>query len=132
MAYYFTREEAEALLPDVSVVLRRIQATSQEIQTLEETLNGLRMQSLNNGHHLQDRIVHVQRDLAMRLQALQADIGELQSLGCELKDPELGLVDFLSLRDDHEVYLCWHLGEDRIRYWHELDGGFAGRRPLDD
>jgi hypothetical protein len=131
MAYYFTREEAEALLPDVSMILRRIQATSREIQTLEETLNGLRMQSLNNGHHLQDRIVHVRRDLAKRLQALQADIGELHSLGCELKDPELGLVDFLSLRDGHEVYLCWHLGEDRIRYWHELNGGFAGRHPLD-
>ena len=131
MAYYFTREEAEALLPDIIVLLRRIQVTNQGIQTLEGELNALRMQALSNGHHLQDRIMNMQRDLAQRLQVLQADMSELQSLGCELKDPEMGLVDFLSLRDGREVYLCWHLGEDRIRFWHDLEAGFAGRQPLD-
>jgi hypothetical protein len=41
-----------------------------------------------------------------------------------------GLVDFRTMRDGRAVYLCWRLGEDAIRYWHELDAGFAGRRPL--
>ena len=48
-----------------------------------------------------------------------------------LKDPRTGLVDFRSVRDGRVVYLCWRLGEDRIRYWHDLDAGFAGRQPLD-
>jgi hypothetical protein len=47
-----------------------------------------------------------------------------------LKDPTIGLIDFLSLRNDREVYLCWHLGEERINFWHFLDAGFAGRQPL--
>jgi hypothetical protein len=57
-------------------------------------------------------------------------INELNGFGCELKDPTIGLIDFLSLRSGREVYLCWHLGEERINFWHYLDAGFAGRQPL--
>ena len=52
------------------------------------------------------------------------------AMGGEIKDPDSGLVDFRTLRDGREVYLCWRYGEDRVRYWHELDGGFAGRQLL--
>ena len=55
---------------------------------------------------------------------------ELEEIGCELKDVHTGLLDFRSLREDRVVYLCWRLGEDEIRFWHELDTGFAGRQPL--
>lgn len=56
---------------------------------------------------------------------------ELTAVGCVFKGFEGGLVDFYSLRDDRPVFLCWRLGEDRIRYWHEIDSGFSGRQPLD-
>jgi hypothetical protein len=55
---------------------------------------------------------------------------ELQAFGCELKDPAIGLIDFLFLRDGKEAYLCWHLGEERIAFWHPLDAGLVGRQPL--
>ncbi|MBI5368004.1 MAG: DUF2203 domain-containing protein [Planctomycetes bacterium] len=55
---------------------------------------------------------------------------ELASLGVELKDFETGLVDFRSLREGEEVYLCWKYGEDSLSFWHPLDSGFKGRRPL--
>jgi hypothetical protein len=58
-------------------------------------------------------------------------VEELQVLGCELKDFEQGLVDFYALREDRLVYLCWRLGEENITHWHEVDQGFAGRRPID-
>jgi hypothetical protein len=58
-------------------------------------------------------------------------VEELQGLGCELKDFEQGLVDFYALREDRLVYLCWRLGEENITHWHEVDEGFAGRRPID-
>ncbi|MBO0778384.1 MAG: DUF2203 domain-containing protein, partial [Ktedonobacteraceae bacterium] len=74
--------------------------------------------------------VTLQDRLAQQLQQLQAATEELQALGCELKDPGTGLVDFLSLRDGQEVYLCWRLGEERILYWHPLHTGIAGRQPL--
>ncbi len=57
---------------------------------------------------------------------------ELESIGCVFKGFEAGLVDFYALREDRLVFLCWHHGEDRIGHWHEVDGGFDGRQPLDE
>jgi hypothetical protein len=62
--------------------------------------------------------------------ALAAALRELEDLGVELKDPHIGLVDFLSRRDDEVVELCWKLGEDRIAYWHRIGEGYPGRKPL--
>jgi hypothetical protein len=56
---------------------------------------------------------------------------ELTDLGCLFKGFDSGLVDFLSLRDDLPVYLCWRHGESRVSHWHDIDGGFDGRHPID-
>jgi len=130
MAHYFTREEAEALLPQITVVLRKIQEHRKEMQQSEEELGALRTQAMGNGHHLHERMVGLQRNLARQIQTLQALVNELNAFGCELKDADSGLIDFLSLRNGREIYLCWRLGEERINYWHYLDTGFAGRQPL--
>jgi len=130
MAHYFTREEAEALLPQISIVLLQIQDYQKVMQQKEEELDALHALAMGNGHHLHLRINNIQKELAEYIQAMQELIDELSSFGCELKDPTIGLIDFLSLRNDREVYLCWHLGEERINFWHFLDAGFAGRQPL--
>ena len=57
---------------------------------------------------------------------------ELEAIGCVFKGFEAGLVDFYALREDRLVFLCWHHGEDHIGHWHEVDGGFDGRQPLDE
>ena len=62
---------------------------------------------------------------------IDAFLRELEGIGCLFKGFDGGLVDFLSLRDDRPVYLCWRHGEDRVAHWHETDGGFDGRRPID-
>jgi hypothetical protein len=59
-------------------------------------------------------------------------VNEIHGLGAQVKDADEGLVDFPTLRGDEEVLLCWKLGEDEIAYWHSLEDGFAGRRPLSD
>lgn len=130
MPHYFTREEAEALLPSIVVVLRKIQQGRQTMQQAQDALDELRRQAAGNGHHLLERMMKMQRDIAQRAQSLRALAEELSSFGCELKDPDSGLIDFLSLRNGREIYLCWRLGEDRISYWHYLHTGFAGRQPL--
>ena len=130
MTRYFTREEAEALVPEITSVLRKIQDGRERMRAIEEELEALQVQAMGNGHHLFGRITGLQSEMEASIQALRAAIDELLEFGCELKDPDVGLVDFLSLRDGREVYLCWLLGEDRIRFWHDLDGGFAGRQPL--
>jgi hypothetical protein len=130
MAHYFTREEAESLLPQISIVLLQIQDCREVLQQKEEELGALHALAMGNGHHLHVRINNLQKELAEQIQAMQDLINELSSFGCELKDPSIGLIDFLSLRNGREVYLCWHLGEERINFWHYLDAGFAGRQPL--
>src|SRR6266487_2352455 len=130
MAHYFTREEAESLLPQISIVLLQIQDCREVLQQKEEELGALHALAMGNGHHLHVRINNLQKELAEQIQAMQELINELSAFGCELKDPSIGLIDFLSLRNGREVYLCWHLGEERINFWHYLDAGFAGRRPL--
>jgi hypothetical protein len=100
------------------------------MHALEGELDALHVRSMGNGHHLHGRILTLQRDLANQSQILRNAVEELQGFGCELKDPETGLIDFLSLRDGEEVYLCWRLGEERIAFWHHLHTGFAGRQPL--
>ena len=61
---------------------------------------------------------------------LRSALGELQAMEVILRDLERGLVDFPSLRDGREVYLCWEEGEQSIGFWHDLEDGHAGRRPL--
>ena len=130
MTRYFTREEAEALLPQISVVLRDIQREYSTMKACEGELEVLETRARGNGHGLHERIAKLQKDLARHLQTLRALAVELEQFECELKDPETGLIDFLNLRDGREVYLCWRLGEERINFWHELHTGFAGRQPL--
>jgi hypothetical protein len=62
---------------------------------------------------------------------LSSAMERFDELGIEVKDPERGLIDFFSLRDGKTIYLCYELGEDDIRFWHTLEGGYAGRQPLD-
>jgi hypothetical protein len=130
MAHYFTREEAEALLPQISIILREIQDGRGLMLQTQEELYDLRLQAAGNGYHLHERIMKIQKDLAMQAQTLRTLANELAAFGCVLKDPDKGLIDFLSLRNGREIYLCWFLGEERINFWHYLDTGFAGRQPL--
>jgi len=57
---------------------------------------------------------------------------ELEDIGCELKDFEVGLVDFPSLRDGREIFFCWKLGEDEVGHWHTVTSGFSDRQPIED
>jgi hypothetical protein len=63
--------------------------------------------------------------------AIKTALERIEAHGCVVKDLDVGLLDFPALIDNEEVYLCWRLGEDRIRFWHRQDEGFAGRKPLD-
>ena len=62
---------------------------------------------------------------------IEACLDELQQIGCLFKGFDAGLVDYPARIDGRPVYLCWRVGEERIEFWHEIDGGFDGRKPLD-
>ena len=64
-------------------------------------------------------------------ESIQTALDQIQETGCVVKDLDVGLLDFPARIDDQEVYLCWKLGEDRIRFYHAQDEGFSGRKPID-
>ncbi len=126
----YTIEEARELLPRLRPILTDIRNLRREIAAHTETLKNMTPESKSNGHapevaRLEGRIANCVDEVRERLEVISA-------LDIEVKDLETGLVDFLSMRDGRIIYLCWALDEPTISYWHELNGGFRGRQPLDE
>lgn len=116
----FTLAEANSTLPLVKRIVRDIVNAHQRITQAQERIE----QSTNP----RDAAV-MQTELQAELDHLRDYVDELTAVGGQLKDAEVGLIDFVGRHQGREVYLCWKLGEERIEYWHELHAGFAGRRP---
>lgn len=72
-----------------------------------------------------------QSELEQLAELAAAAVRELDDLGVVVKDLDLGLLDFPGLRDGEEVELCWQVGEDAVTYWHPLEAGYRGRKPID-
>ncbi|HEY8448748.1 MAG TPA: DUF2203 domain-containing protein [Thermomicrobiales bacterium] len=124
----FTLEEANALLPRIAPILEELQAMKAELDTARLALAQFTPAMRSNGHGV-EALAH-ERQIANLVAKLSQGLREIAGLGVEVKDLDHGIVDFPSRRGDRIVYLCWRLGEERIRYWHELDAGFSGRQPL--
>ncbi len=131
----FTVDEANRALPLIRPIVRDLMAEHaswrQAVEQFELAV------AADPGAPGDDEATEPPAVMAARLAAeahatrIQALLTELTDLGCLFKGFDGGLVDFLSLRDDHPVYLCWRHGEARVSHWHDLDGGFAGRHPID-
>lgn len=128
----FTYEEASALLPTLRRFLADMQEAAARIASFQEELaERLGARSRRNGHAGPDpRADELARATEEAQQRLTAAVRAIGDLGCELKDPRRGMVDFRTMRDGRVVYLCWLLEEPSIKYWHEIEGGYAGRQPL--
>lgn len=72
----------------------------------------------------------IQARLEHAMHRLEDFVDELSEIGCELKDYQTGLIDFTGRHMGRDICLCWKLGEDYIAYWHEMNTGFAGRKPV--
>src|SRR5438093_657449 len=121
----FTLAEAEALLPTVAPILEAIREARRELAALEAEIGQRLAPVRGNGHSVDASAVGRLRERAGRAaRTLQARAAELEALDVELKDPEVGLIDFRADRDGRVIYLCWRLGEPRIDWWHELEAGF--------
>jgi hypothetical protein len=126
----FTLEEANRTLP---LVRRIVQDVMAEHRAWRESLARFELVSVGTqarGERAAEADA-LQRDVVARAGVIERYLAELEEIGCHFKGFDAGLVDFYSLRDDQLVFLCWRDGEDRITHWHELDSGFAGRRPVD-
>jgi hypothetical protein len=127
----FTLEEASALLPQLRPTLTTLRDARARLLAAEQEMTERYHGGRGNGHsapggeldRLQNAISEAQNELDQAMH-------EIAELGCELKDPDRGMVDFRTMREGRVVYLCWLAHEPEIQFWHELDGGFAGRQAL--
>jgi len=129
----FTLTEAERARQELEPVLIEAMDSRRKMAELDENLSQLANRIMQMG----GLIVPYEKTARVRFErdhlagAVKAALERIEATGCVVKDLEVGLLDFPALIDNEEVYVCWRLGEDRIRFWHRQDEGFAGRKPLD-
>jgi hypothetical protein len=115
-------------LPLIRAIIRDVTELAAQLEDSHR-----RLLSLPRADRIQARDPHRQElesEIDKGRERMQGFQDELEELGVELKDYRMGLVDFPCWMDDHEVCLCWRLGEPEVAYWHEVDAGFAGRQKL--
>ena len=130
---FFTLEEATALLPSVKPLVARQLERRAELEVLLSQLalkTGTPPESVVENPDDPDDVIAMKRDIARRIEEYQRGWNELEDLGAVLKDARTGLIDFYSKIDGRTVFLCWRHGEDAIEYYHDLESGFGGRKPL--
>ena len=120
---HYTLEEARTLLPQIREWLLEIQQIRRQLKPLDQRIEQL----LASGADIGGDSVQSQAKL---LAGLQRVVRELFTREIQIKDIERGLIDFPSLMDGREVFLCWEMEDDDIEFWHELDSGYAGRERL--
>jgi hypothetical protein len=134
MSRYFTLAEAERLLPEVERTIREALEQYAAHQQAESKLQDALRRVMMLGGSLVDRdaIGNMRQERDATAAQVNSAIETVHSYGCQVKDLEMGLVDFPTLYRGSEVLLCWRFGENGIRFWHGLEEGFRGRKPIDD
>ena len=130
----FTLDEAQALVPVLESLLKRGIEAKKAAEQINEQLQQLSQRIfVSGGMHVDVGKVGRQRvELEAHIQRAKDALEEINSIGVQIKDLEIGLLDFPCKVDDTVVLLCWRMGESRITHWHTVESGFQGRQPLDD
>jgi hypothetical protein len=136
----FTVDEVEALIPALERIFVQVLQLRAGLRALAQKLDRAGVPAPTSGQgeepdaELESGPPAVRQARAVFRgldEALNDEIEHIRALGGEVKDLELGLVDFPSQRNGEDILLCWKLGEKTLGYWHSVDGGFASRRPID-
>jgi hypothetical protein len=129
----FSLSEAERLRVQLEPILIEAIEARRKFGELEEQLSAIAERIQRSGGILVqfESVAKLRLERNRLEESIREALERIQSTGCIVKDLEVGLLDFPARIDGEAVYLCWRLGEDRIRFYHRQDEGFAGRKPLD-
>ena len=130
---FFTEEEANAALEVVRPLVERLAGARKRLVHVAGRLEEVEGRVSGNGGGLDpQRVRELQDHAAEAANDIAGLVAELEDLGVQVKDLDQGLIDFPALHPEREetVLLCWRLGEDAVAYWHGVEEGFAGRKPL--
>jgi hypothetical protein len=122
---HYTRDEARALLPEVREWLQRLIDNRVELQKHEKRLTRMLTPGRDVGGEVVNAWVHV-------LASIKGALLEFYQRDIQVKDLDRGLIDFPTILDGKEVFLCWENGEEDIEFWHDLDAGYAGRQKFEE
>jgi hypothetical protein len=129
----FTLTEAERARAELEPVLLEAMEARRKMGELEEALSGLaeRIQRMGGILVSYEKAAKRRLERDALAQAINTAVERIQATGCVVKDLDVGLLDFPARLNNEDVYLCWRVGEDHIRFYHRQDEGFAGRKPID-
>jgi hypothetical protein len=130
----FTLSEAQTLLPILESLLRSAMESKKLIEQVDAELQEVAHRVFLNGGTLL-QVVPLARRKAERQKALQRvkdAVAEIHATGVQVKDLDMGLLDFPCVVEGEVVLLCWKMGEKDITHWHSTTEGFAGRKPIDE
>jgi len=128
---YFTPSEANELLAEVRPLAESLVEHRDGMRLAAERRARLTARIAGNGGDLDPQEPgELDEQFERESQAVARAVEGLQRLGLLVKDLDRGLVDFPALHNGEEILLCWQVGEDEVAYWHGVDEGFAGRKPL--
>jgi hypothetical protein len=128
---YFTAEEANEALLDVRPLTEELVGHRRALVELQERQSAVTARIAGNGGNVEPHeLEEVQAQLDEEVAGIARCVARIHEVGALVKDLDDGLVDFPATRDGRDVLLCWRLGEDEIGFWHGLDEGFSGRKPL--
>jgi hypothetical protein len=130
---YFSLTEAERLRVQLEPVLIEAMEARRKMAEVEVKLRAIAERIERSGGLMisYEDAVKVRREHTRLEDAVRGALERIHSTGCVVKDLDVGLLDFPARINDEEVYLCWRLGEGRIRFYHHQDEGFSGRKPID-
>jgi len=120
----FTVDEANDLIPKLRRLLRRLIRHRGRLVELNSEIQKARDNAENNGGSYRGG------QYLIELVKFSESAQMVETMGVIIKDLDVGLCDFPHIRDGRIVYLCWKLGEDEVGWWHDIESGFAGRRPI--
>jgi hypothetical protein len=129
----FTIEEIDGMIPKLSQLVGQQLLEQSEIeQRLAELarLSGGLPGSLQPGENDVAEVIRLKSELRGRIARYEAGWRSVQKLGAVVKDPQIGLLDFYGQVEGRLVWLCWRYGEESLGYYHDLEAGYSGRRPL--
>ena len=129
----FTLPEAERTRRELEPFLIEAIGVRKKLALLEQDLTAVSTRIMMMGGVLVPyaKLAEKRMEHQSLAEVMKTNLEKILSTGCLIKDLEMGLLDFPAIINNEEVYLCWKLGEDRIRYYHRQDEGYAGRKPLD-
>ncbi len=140
MFKYFTISEANATLPEINEKFKKALEIRNEITMIEKRIQVImtdasigQSETYSDNRHLNPlkTYIELKQKLNSAVTRLYHTIELIESMGVSLKGLDEGLVDFPSKRFDKDVWLCWKFGETEIKFWHDMDNGFMGRKPIE-